>query len=69
LIKLLNDGEVVATEVRKAANKEGISIEALRRAKGSLGIRAVVTENGNVWKLPQHKTAPKLDKKKSKTTI
>jgi hypothetical protein len=36
------------------AAKEGIPVEALHRAKGSLGIRAVVTENGSFWRLPQN---------------
>ena len=55
LSKMLANGEIAASEVREAAVKAGILTEALHRAKGSLGIRAVAAENGSVWKLPQQK--------------
>jgi hypothetical protein len=46
---MLADGEKSAAEIQNAAAKERIPIEALRRAKGSLGVRSIVTENGSVW--------------------
>jgi len=52
LLKTLANGEMTSVEVQKAAVREGISIEALRRAKGSLKIHTAATESGNVWKLP-----------------
>lgn len=55
LSKMLNNGDVATKDIMEAASKAGIPTEALRRAKGSLGIRAVVTENGSVWQLPQHR--------------
>ena len=55
LSKMLENGEVASTEVREAAAKAGIPTEALHRAKGSLGIRAVAAESGGVWKLPRQK--------------
>jgi hypothetical protein len=53
LSRMLGDGDGAAKEIIEAASKAGIPIEALRRAKGSLGIKAIVTENGSVWQLPQ----------------
>jgi hypothetical protein len=55
LNKILVDGEKLVADIQSAAAIKHIPIEALRRAKGSLGIRAVVTENGSVWKLPQNR--------------
>jgi len=55
---LANGGEMTSAEAHKAAASEGISKEALHRAKGSLGIRAVPTEHESVWRLPQHNQKP-----------
>ena len=59
LSKLLNDGDVAVDEITKAVSQAGIPTEALRRAKGSLSIRTVVTENGSVWHLSPHRKQPK----------
>ena len=53
LSKTLGGGDVATKVILEAAGKANIPTEALRRAKGSLGIKAVVTENGSVWQLPQ----------------
>ena len=52
LSRLLSDGDTPVKEITNAAREAKIPSEALRRAKGSLGIKAVVTENGNTWRLP-----------------
>jgi hypothetical protein len=49
LSRMLADGEKSAAEIQNAAAKAHIPIEALRRAKGSLGIRSIAAENGSVW--------------------
>jgi len=49
---LANCGEITSAEAHKVAANVGVSTEALHRAKGSLGIRAVTTEQGSVWRLP-----------------
>jgi hypothetical protein len=63
LSKMLNDGDVSVKDITEAAAKAKIPIEALRRAKGSLGIRSVPTENGSIWHLPQHRKnmMPKME--------
>jgi hypothetical protein len=53
LNKMLENGDAPAKDIIQAANKAGIPTEALRRAKGSLGIKSNVTENGSVWCLPR----------------
>jgi hypothetical protein len=53
LSKILADGDASAAAIHEAASKAGLPKEALHRAKGSLGIRAVATENGSVWRLPK----------------
>ncbi len=56
LSKMLAEGDIRTALILEAAGKAGIPIEALRRAKGSLRIRAVTTENGSVWRMPIHNT-------------
>lgn len=53
LSKILENEDVDKTAILEAAAKAGIPTEALHRAKGSLGIRAIITETGNVWHLPK----------------
>jgi hypothetical protein len=60
LSEILAHCEVSAAEAVELAKKKGIQIEALRRAKGSLGIRAVATESGSVWRLPQRNKQVKI---------
>lgn len=60
LSRMLTDGERAVAEIQKAASDAHIPIEALRRAKGSLGIRSYVTENGSVWRLPSNGTVKVL---------
>jgi len=55
LSKMLNDGDVAVKDIMETATKAKIPTEALRRAKGSLGIRSVPTESGSVWHLPPHR--------------
>ena len=55
LSKMLNDGDIPVKDITKAANEAGIPTEALRRAKGSLAIHSIPTENGSVWHLPPHR--------------
>ena len=52
---ILAGGEVSAVVIMAEAQKSGIKTEALRRAKGSLSVRAFPTENGSVWRLPPYK--------------
>jgi len=60
---MLADGDVSKEKIYNAVVKAGISIEALRRAKGSLKICAIVTEGGSVWRQPRYReqTKPTLD--------
>jgi len=53
---MLADGEKAVAEVHRAASDAHIPMEALRRAKGSLGIRSYATESGSVWRLPSKGT-------------
>ncbi|MBP6491342.1 MAG: hypothetical protein KA282_00080 [Clostridia bacterium] len=53
LSRLLSDGEKSVAEIQKTASDAHIPMEALRRAKASLGIRSYATENGSVWRLPK----------------
>jgi hypothetical protein len=55
LSRMLNDGDVLVKDITEAANKAKIPTEALRRAKGSLAITSVPTENGSIWHLPPHR--------------
>lgn len=61
LSKMLNKGDVAAKDIMEAASKAGIPNDALRRAKGSLGIRAVVTENGSIWRLSRQNKQAEVD--------
>jgi hypothetical protein len=56
---ILTDGDVGAVEIQAKAGAAGLPKEALHRAKGSLGIVAVATENGSVWRLPKTTNEPK----------
>jgi hypothetical protein len=53
LKRILADGDMSAAAIHEAASKAGLPKEALHRAKGSLGIIAVPTENGSVWRFPK----------------
>jgi hypothetical protein len=53
LKRILVDGDVSAVEIHAKASAAGLPKEALHRAKGSLGIAVVATENGFVWRLPK----------------
>jgi hypothetical protein len=53
LQRILVDSEMTSAVVRKEAVTAGISIEALHKAKSSLGIKAAVTATGSVWRLTQ----------------
>ncbi len=53
---ILAGGEVSAVVIMAEAQKSGIKTEALRRAKGSLSVRAFPSENGSVWRLPPDRT-------------
>ena len=69
LSKMLNDGDVPVKDITKAANEAKIPSEALRRAKGSLGIRSVPAENGSVWQLPKHRKKVELPKENEKSIV
>lgn len=56
LNRMLAGGEKTVVEIQIAALAAHIPVEALRRAKGSLGIQAFSTENGSVWRLPHRKS-------------
>lgn len=56
LSRMLAEGEKTVAEIQKTASDAHIPTEALRRAKGSLGIRSYATENGSVWQLPKIST-------------
>ena len=58
LSEILVNGAVSKEVITEATNSAGIPIEALRRAKASLGIRSEVTDNGSVWVMPQHNKQP-----------
>ena len=58
LNKILAGGDVGAVEIHANARAAGLPKEALHRAKGSLGIVAVATENGSVWRLPKTTNEP-----------
>ena len=49
---ILADGAKPKNEIVEAAEKTGISLQALRLAKGSLGVRSETADNGSVWFLP-----------------
>jgi hypothetical protein len=53
LQRILADSEMASAVVHKEAVTAGISIEALHKAKSSLGIKAAVTATGSVWRLTQ----------------
>jgi len=61
LIKLLSNGDVNTATIFESASKAKIPTQALRRAKGSLGIKSVPSESGSVWQLPLHNKQPKSD--------
>ena len=61
LSNILANGAISTVDIRNAAEKEGITTEALHKAKGSLGIRAVSTDNSSVWRLPVHKKASEIN--------
>ncbi|GHV43597.1 hypothetical protein FACS189490_13780 [Clostridia bacterium] len=61
LTRILANGDVKAVEMHEKAAKAGLPKEALHRAKGSLKIVAVATENGSVWRLPKMGKEPKVD--------
>lgn len=61
LSEMLANGDVSKTAIQEASAKAGIPSEALHRAKGSLGIRAVVTESGSVWHLPKRDKSNKSE--------
>ena len=63
LSKMLNNGEVPVKDITKAGSEAKIPTEALRRAKDSLAIRSIPTENGSVWHLPpnRRKIVPTAD--------
>ena len=61
LIKLLSSGEVSAEIIFESASKAKIPTQALRRAKGSLGIKSIPSEGGSVWRLPLHNKQPESD--------
>lgn len=60
LSRMLADGEKTVAEIQKTALDAHIPMDALRRAKGSLGIRPYATENGSVWRLPSNGMAKAL---------
>jgi len=45
----LADGAKPKNEIIEAAERIGIPLQALRLAKGSLGVRSEVTDGGSVW--------------------
>lgn len=61
LSELLSNGEVSAAAVHEAAGKADIPVEALHRAKGSLGIRAFTVNNVSVWRLPGQKKQEQIE--------
>lgn len=63
LKRTLADGDVSAALIHEKASSAGLPKEALHRAKGSLGIVAVATENGSVWQLPKTSNELKLNNK------
>jgi hypothetical protein len=56
LTRILANGDASAAEVYEKASKTELPKEALHRAKGSLGIVAIPTENGSIWRLPKNGT-------------
>jgi hypothetical protein len=53
LQRILADGDIGSIAIHERAAEAGLPKEALHRAKGSLGIVAVATESGSVWRLPK----------------
>lgn len=53
LSEMLANDDINKTTILEAAARASIPTEALHRAKGSLGIRAIATETGSVWHLPK----------------
>ena len=54
LSEILADGAKPKNEIVEAAGEIGIPLQALRLAKGSLGIRSDMTDSGSIWFLPTH---------------
>jgi len=52
LSKILADGAKPKNGIIEAAEQIGITLHALRKAKGSLGIRSEATADGSVWFMP-----------------
>lgn len=55
LSKALEDGAKPKNELVEAAEQIGILLQALRWAKGSLGVKSEMTDNDSVWFLPPQK--------------